>query len=287
VSAALDAVRPAAQARKIVLVEDLAPDLGTIHGDFERLQQIIWNLLSNAVKFTDPTGSVKISARRVGSAVTIAVRDSGSGIAREHLSLIFERFRQLDSSTTRRRGGLGLGLAIVRYLVEAHGGTVIADSEGLGHGSTFTVTLPANIDAVVAREPEHRVSYVRVLQGLRIVVIDDDEDAREVIADVLREAGATVETATNAADGLALLERDPPHILISDIGMPDEDGYSLLRKVRALPPERGGDVPAIALTAFARPEDFRRALDAGFQLHIAKPVTPDSLLAAVKVWARR
>jgi CheY-like chemotaxis protein len=226
------------------------------------------------VKFTDPTGSVKISARRVGSAVTIAVRDSGSGIAREHLSLIFERFRQLDSSTTRRRGGLGLGLAIVRYLVEAHGGTVIADSEGLGHGSTFTVTLPANIDAVVAREPEHRVSYVRVLQGLRIVVIDDDEDAREVIADVLREAGATV-------------ERDPPHILISDIGMPDEDGYSLLRKVRALPPERGGDVPAIALTAFARPEDFRRALDAGFQLHIAKPVTPDSLLAAVKVWARR
>jgi PAS domain S-box-containing protein len=285
--AALDAVRPAAQARKIVLVEDLAPDLGTIHGDFERLQQIVWNLLSNAVKFTDPMGSVKIIARRIGSDVTIAVRDSGSGMAREHLSLIFERFHQLDSSTTRRRGGLGLGLAIVRYLVEAHGGTVTADSEGLGHGSTFTVTLPANIDAIAAHTPQAHAFQTRLLQGLRIIVVDDDEDAREIIADVLREAGAAVTTATNAAEGLALLDRDPPHILISDIGMPDEDGYSLLRKVRLLPPERGGDVPAIALTAFARPEDFRRAIEAGFQLHISKPVTPTSLLDAVKVWARR
>jgi CheY-like chemotaxis protein len=240
------------------------------------------------VKFSEPTAVVNVSAHRTGSEVSIKVRDTGHGIPREHLMSIFERFRQLDSSTTRQRGGLGLGLAIVRYLVEAHGGTVSADSEGLGTGATFTVTLPTHIDAIAAdvAAPEQRAEF-RVLQGLRILVVDDDDDARDVIADLLRQAGATVTTASSAADGFAALEREPPHVLISDIGMPGEDGYSLLARVRALPPERGGDVPAIALTAFARPEDVRNVLDAGFQLHIAKPVMSDALLRAVRVWARQ
>jgi len=245
--------------------------------------------LSNAVKFTNPDGRIEISGSRVGSAVQIKIRDSGKGIPREHLSTIFERFRQLDSTTTRQRGGLGLGLAIVRYLVEAHGGTVSADSEGPGTGSTFSVMLPASVPALDDQRitQESQPIAPRPLRGIRLLIVDDDDDARELIADVMVEAGADVTKAASAAEAYALLQANPPHILLSDIGMPNEDGYAFLRRVRALPPRKGGDVPAIALTAYARPEDVKAAIEAGFQLHIVKPVKPETLLDAVRAWASR
>jgi PAS domain S-box-containing protein len=289
IRAALDSIRPAAHARRVRIEEDLPASLGTVQADAERLQQVAWNLLSNAVKFTDADGVVRVEAVRDDGVVRIVVRDSGRGIAPEHLSMIFERFRQVDSTTTRQRGGLGLGLAIARYLVEAHGGTVIAESPGVGRGATFTVTLPAPDAAVAsdARTVEVSASSPRPLRGIRILVVDDDDDAREMIAGVIADAGATVATASSASAAYEALQSEPPHVLISDIGMPGEDGYSLIRRVRALPPERGGDVPAIALTAYARPEDFRAATEAGFQLHVAKPVRPASLLDAIAAWARR
>ena len=285
VRAALEAVRPAAAARRIRIVEDIAPDLGAVYGDLDRLQQIVWNLLTNAVKFTEPDGVVEVHAARTGSAFRVTVRDHGKGIPPEHLGRIFERFRQLDSSTTRARGGLGLGLAIVRYLVEAHGGTVHAHSDGPGTGATFTVALPAQVDALVKAEP---ASSVRAghepgpLRGIRILIVDDEADAREVVGDVLADAGAVVKRASSAVEAFAYLQAEPPHVLISDIGMPFEDGYSLIRRIRALPPEHGRDVPAIALTAYARIEDARAAEDAGFQLHVVKPVRPDLIVESVR-----
>ncbi len=209
VRAALDSVRPAAQARRIRLVEDL----GTIQGDFERLQQIIWNLLANAVKFTDPEGTVEIRGRRTGSSVRITVRDSGKGIPREHLSTVFERFRQIDGSTTRQKGGLGLGLAIVRSLTEAHGGTVSADSDGPGTGSVFTLTLPASVPAIDdarATTAEQAPSSARPLRGVRVLVVDDEQDTRELIAELMSGAGAAVVTASSAAQAHLLLQAEPP-----------------------------------------------------------------------------
>jgi len=287
--AALDSVRPAAQARKLRIVEHLPSEIGAVQGDFERLQQIFWNLLSNAVKFTEPGGTVELGARREGSSLVITVRDTGRGIPREFLATIFERFRQIDSSTTRHKGGLGLGLAIVRSLVEAHGGTVFAESAGEGTGTTFTVTLPASVAALdhARATGTHEPLVRRPLRGIRVLIVDDEQDARDVVAEVMVEAGADVTKAASAAEAFELLQTDPPHILISDIGMPGEDGYSLLRRIRALPPEKGGDVPALALTAYARQEDVRAALDAGFQLHVAKPVKTDKLLEAISAWARR
>jgi CheY-like chemotaxis protein/anti-sigma regulatory factor (Ser/Thr protein kinase) len=280
----LDSIRPAAAARQIQLVEDIAPDLGDLLGDFDRLQQIVWNLASNAVKFTKPGGTVEITAEREGGSVRVSVHDSGRGIAPEHLSTIFERFRQVDSTTTRQHAGLGLGLAIVRYLVEAHGGTVVAQSPGLGQGATFTVTLPAV--AVPMATDGRPPKDLSLLKGVTLLVVDDDADARELIADALVEMGAHVERARSAAEALAKLQDSPPHVLISDIGMPIEDGYSFLRRLRALPPERGGDTPAIALTAYARPEDIRKAEEAGFQLHVVKPVRLEHLIEAVKSCVR-
>jgi PAS domain S-box-containing protein len=281
---ALDSIRPAAAARQIKLVEHIAPDLGELLGDFDRLQQIVWNLASNAVKFTNPGGTVEVAAERDRDSVRVAVRDTGRGIAPEHLATIFERFRQVDSTTTRQHAGLGLGLAIVRYLVEAHGGTVVAESAGLGQGATFTVTLPAVAlpHATEARPPND----LGLLKGVTLLVVDDDDDARELIADALVEMGAHVERARSAEEALAKLQNSPPHVLISDIGMPIEDGYSFLRRLRALPPERGGDTPAIALTAYARPEDIRKAEEAGFQLHVVKPVRLEHLIEAVRSCVR-
>jgi PAS domain S-box-containing protein len=285
VRAALESIRPAALARRIRIVESLPADLGDVQGDFERLQQIVWNLLSNAVKFTEPDGVVEVRGERLGSMVRVIVRDTGKGIAPEHLSAIFERFRQLDSSTTRQRGGLGLGLAIVQYLAEAHGGTVVAESAGPGSGATFTMSLPARLDDVVrddAADQRRPVASTRPLRGIRVLIVDDDDDTREILGVMLSEAGASVTPAASAAEALVRLQAEPPHILISDIGMPFEDGYSLLRRIRSLPPERGGDVPAIALTAYARRDDVRAVEEAGFQLHVVKPIRPEQLFDAVR-----
>jgi PAS domain S-box-containing protein len=285
IRAALESIRPAALARRIQISESLPPDLGEVLGDLDRLQQVVWNLLSNAVKFTPMDGAIEVRAERLGSTLRVIVRDTGKGIAAEHLATIFERFRQVDSSTTREHRGLGLGLAIVRYLVEAHGGTVHAESAGPGQGATFIVILPVRTDALAAADrsrDSRRPLDAERLRGIRILLVEDDDEARELLADVLAETGATVAQAASAADGMVQLVAEPPHVLISDIGMPFEDGNSFLRRVRSLPPERGGDVPAIALTAYARPEDRRATEDAGFQLHVVKPVRPDQLLTAIE-----
>jgi PAS domain S-box-containing protein len=289
IRAALESIRPAALARRIQISEVLPADLGQVLGDFDRLQQVVWNLLSNAVKFTPTDGAVEVRAERAESTQRVIVRDTGMGIAAEHLTTIFERFHQVDSSTTRAHRGLGLGLAIVRYLVEAHGGTVHAESAGLGQGATFIVTLPVRADALAAADRSRdgrRPLDAERLHGIRILLVEDDDESRELLADVLAETGATVAQATSAVDGMAQLIAEPPHVLISDIGMPFEDGNSFLRRVRALSPERGGDVPAIALTAYARPDDRRASEDAGFQLHVVKPVRPDQLLAAIESCVR-
>lgn len=283
---ALDSIRPAAAARQITLVENIAPDLGDLLGDFDRLQQIVWNLASNAVKFTNPGGTVEILADRDQASVRVCVRDTGRGIAAEHLATIFERFRQVDSTTTRQHAGLGLGLAIVRYLVEAHGGSVVAQSPGLGQGATFIVTLPA-IAVPGGASDQRAPKELGQLKGITLLVVDDDDDARELIAEALVDMGAHVDRARSAEEALAKLQDAPPHVVISDIGMPVEDGYSFMRRLRALPPERGGDTPAIALTAYARPEDIRKAEEAGFQLHVVKPVRLENLIEAVKSCVRQ
>jgi PAS domain S-box-containing protein len=283
IRAALDSIRPTAAARRVHINEQLPAELGEVVGDFDRLQQVVWNLLSNAVKFNQPDGTVDVRAERTDSIVRVIVSDSGRGIPSEHLPIIFERFRQVDSTTTREHGGLGLGLAIVRYLVEAHGGMVEATSDGPGRGATFVVTLPVPTEGLAiddrARNSGNRTNGR--LHGLRVLLVDDDDDAREPLAEVLREAGADVSTASSAAEAMTSLHAQTPNLLISDIGMPIEDGYSFLRRVRALAPP-SGDLPAIALTAYAQPEDMRASEEAGFQRHVAKPVHPEALIACIQ-----
>jgi signal transduction histidine kinase/CheY-like chemotaxis protein len=284
-TAAIDAVEPAATARDQQLTIAIGDDLGFIFGDFDRLQQIVWNLLSNAVKFTPRGGSIAVRANRIGSSVRIAVTDTGRGIPTDQLSSVFDRFRQADSSSTRAHGGLGLGLAIVKYLVEAHGGTVAAESAGPDRGSTFIVTLPTHLDALAQPTSARQapgVLFANALKGVRVLLVDDDDDTRQFVADALAAIGASVEQSGTAAAALQLLQQQRPDVLISDIGMPHDDGYVLIRNVRALPPDRGGDVPAIALTAYARREDIVKAQEAGFQVHLAKPATVEQLLEAIK-----
>jgi PAS domain S-box-containing protein len=298
IEAAADSVRPAAEAKGIRLQVLLDPQAGPVSGDADRLQQIVWNLLSNSIKFTPKQGRVQVRLERINSHVEIVVSDTGQGIAPDFLPHVFDRFRQADSTQTRAHGGLGLGLTIVRQLVELHGGTVQVESPGPGQGSTFTVSLPIT---VVHTSPEKRSGQgERVhpraggevgfgcppeLEGLRVLVVDDEEDARELIAAVLEQCGAEVALVASPAQALeALAQASPgemPGVLISDIGMPGEDGYSLIQQVRALPPERGGRVPAVALTAYARAEDRIRVLSSGFQMHVPKPVEPAELLAIV------
>jgi PAS domain S-box-containing protein len=290
VAAAVDAVKPAATTRSQRISVDLAEDLGVVTGDFERLQQIVLNLLTNAVKFTPREGSIAVTATRTGSTVRLVVADTGKGIGAEHLASIFDRFRQVDSSSTRTQGGLGLGLAIVKYLVEAHGGTVTAQSEGPGKGSTFTVTLPAQLEAIAKESltrAARRPMSESALAGIRVLLVDDDEDTRNAIADTLASVGARVEQAVSATDALERLDRNRPDVLVSDIGMPVQDGYALIRRVRGLPPERGGDIPAIALTAYARREDVTRAESSGFQMHLPKPVELEDLVDAIRTLAQR
>jgi signal transduction histidine kinase/ActR/RegA family two-component response regulator len=286
---ALDAVRPAADAKSIRIQTMLDSSASRVVGDAARLQQVVWNLLMNAVKFTPSGGRVTLRLERDDAVVRIVVGDTGQGIAAHMLPYLFERFRQADSSSTRSHGGLGLGLALVKHLVELHGGTVEAASEGLGHGATFTVLLPivwpetrgeATPVPATTVVDERQGRLVR-LDGLRVLVADDDGDALILATTILTGAGALVQTALSAAAALDLLREWRPDVLVSDIEMPEEDGYALIHKVRDLPPEAGGDTPAIALTAYGRSQDRLRALTSGFNMHVPKPVDPGELTALI------
>lgn len=297
VNAAIDSIRPAVEAKGIRLQIMLDPAAGPISGDADRLQQIVWNLLTNAVKFTPKGGRIQVKVQRVDSHVEIVVHDSGVGINKEFLPHVFDRFRQADASITRTHGGLGLGLSIVHQLVDLHGGTVTVQSEGEGKGATFTIMLPfvGVISNPQDAESEQTAQSDEVipfdglpsLQGLKILVVDDEADTRELIQEVLQECGSEVITSASAEEALVALEQHKPDILISDLGMPEEDGYSLISKIRALPSERGGQIPAAALTAYARAEDRMRVLRSGFQFHLPKPVDSAELVTVVASLAGR
>jgi CheY-like chemotaxis protein len=279
IESALDTVRTAAVAKSILLQPTL-PQIGQISGDAARLQQVVWNLLSNAIKFTPMGGQVAIRLEQVGNQAQITVTDTGKGINPDFLPYIFESFRQEDFSTTRKYGGLGLGLAIVRTVVEAHGGMIFADSLGEGQGATFSVQFPL-IEALETIQHEQLPEAEPDLTGIRVLTIDDEADARELFTVLLSQYGAEVLSVASAAAFLASLESFAPDVLVSDIGMPEIDGYTLLEQVRSLPPEHGGQIPAIALTAYAREEDQERCLAAGFQYHIPKPIDLGRLVQAV------
>ena len=291
IESAIESVRPAAETKGVQVLAALDTTAGPIMGDPTRIQQVIWNLLSNAVKFNVSGGKVEVNLRGVDSQIEISVRDTGKGIAPGFLPHVFDAFRQAESGYSRGRSGLGLGLAIAKQLTELHGGRIDAASEGLDRGATFTVQFP--LPAVAGTSEPQRPSTLRrirsepkleapvALRGLRVLVVDDDEDARNLVKAVLEGCGSSVVTAASAAEGLSALDRERPDVLISDIGMPGEDGYDLIRRVRALPSSRGGNIPAAALTAFARSEDRTRVLSAGYSIHIPKPVEPAELVAAV------
>jgi CheY-like chemotaxis protein len=289
IEAATETVRPAADAKGIVLHLKLEQCAGLVSGDSMRLQQIVWNLLSNAVKFTPKGGQVTVRLKREYSSVVIVVSDTGEGIGVEFLPYIFDRFRQAESTTKRQHNGLGLGLAIVRHLVEAHGGTISASSRGRGQGATFTVTFPLLAVHKNGIHGEHSfypaaavtTAPAAILKGMRVLVIDDEEDARELLTIALTQSGAEVRTAATVRAALDILDRWKPNVLVSDIGMPGEDGYDLIRTVRALEAERGGTIPAVALTGYASAEDAARARLAGYETHMAKPVAPSDLVMAV------
>lgn len=298
IEAAIEVVRPAAAAKSIRLHALLDPAAGPVAGDPDRLQQIFWNLLSNAIRFTPNGGRVEISSQRINSHIEVVVTDTGRGIDASVLPFVFDRFRQGEGdSTNREYGGLGLGLSIVRHLVELHGGLVRARSGGIGKGAEFSVELPASI----ATEPTSLGDETRAhpkaggtaggampsLSGLRILVVDDDADAREMISTILGQAGAEVATASSVPQALDLLDRWQPGVLISDIGMPGQDGYELIRKVRARSADTGGQIPAVALTAFARIQDRMKVLSSGFQMHVPKPIEPIELVTVVASIAKR
>lgn len=261
-------------------------NVGQVSGDAARLQQIIWNLLSNAIKFTPAGGQVDIWLDRVGSQAEIRVRDTGRGINPDFLPHIFESFRQEDVSITRKHGGLGLGLAIVRQLVEAHGGTITADSPGEGLGATFTIYLPLLNAEPVLKQPDELPPQNLDLTGIRVLTVDDDPDARDLLTVLLTQYGAEVLTVTSAIEVLANLNSFQPNVLVSDIGMPEVDGYSLIQQIRSLSSEEGGQTPAIALTAFARETDYHQAIANGYQQHVTKPLEPEQLVQAVAALAR-
>jgi PAS domain S-box-containing protein len=288
INAAVEAIQPAAAAKGITVKVDAGSDESLISGDEARLQQVIWNLLSNAIKFTLRGGRVTVTLRRQESQFEIEVSDTGEGIEPAVLPYVFDRFRQGDSGTTRTHQGLGLGLAIVRHIVELHGGRVDVASPGKGQGATFMISLPfvqpvriaalkSGRDVVIpARRP-----YTAALSGVRALVVDDDGDTRELLAEVLRSRGVVVTAVSSVEEGLAALDREVPDILLSDIAMPDRDGFDLIRRVRERPADRGGHVPAVAITAYARPEDTERSLASGYQMHVTKPVDMDELIATV------
>jgi PAS domain S-box-containing protein len=288
--AAIQSVRPTCDSKGIRLHQVLDSIGGMVMGDPNRLQQVFWNLLSNAVKFTSREGKIQVLLERVNSHIEVAVIDSGIGIAPEFLPHVFERFRQADSSTTRQYGGLGLGLAISRHLVELHGGTIRAKSPGIGHGTSMIVSLPVTALHDAHESPLGEDSAPKSqtdsqcppdMAGLTVLAVDDEPDSLAMVAKVLESCGCTVLTAANVADALGLLRSARPDVLVTDIGMPGQDGYALIKEVRSLPLAAGGKTPAVALTAFARSEDRRRVIMAGFQMHLAKPAERDELIAVV------
>ncbi len=287
VAAAVDAVRPAADAKSVRLDVPLNGPPAPLVGDADRLQQIVWNLLTNAVKFTPHGGTVSVRIAAAAAGLELDVTDTGQGIAPDFLPYVFDRFRQADGTASRKHGGLGLGLAIVRHLVQLHGGTVAALSDGEGRGATFRVWLPANDGTAANAVAEPARSGATSLGGVRVVVVDDEPDARALVAMLLGRAGATVTAVGSTADALAAIPKVRPAVLVSDIAMPGGDGYSLIAAVRQLPPDAGGLTPAVALTAFARPEDRDRATAAGFDAHLSKPLDATELLSLVATLARQ
>lgn len=292
VKAAIETVQTAADAKGVKLISVLDTRSEPISGDPNRLQQVFWNLLTNAIKFTPKGGTVQVVLQHSASSVEVNVTDSGAGIQPAFLPYVFDRFRQADSTTTRNHGGLGIGLAIVKQLSELHGGTVSATSEGANQGSTFTVTLPlramisaeekqpTKVEAAAPHECEASNEMVS-LQGMKVLVVDDEKDSRSLIQRLLEECSATVITAASAEEGFLLLKAERPDVLVSDVGMPGEDGYDFVRRIRKLGPAGGGDTPAIALTAYARTDDRVSAIKAGFQHHLRKPVEANELIAVL------
>ena len=284
----MEAVRPAANAKNIRLTSAFTSMSGTVMGDKNRIQQLVWNLLTNAVKFTAKSGRVHVLIKRVNSHMEICVSDTGEGIAPEFLGQVFDRFRQADPTTTRRHGGLGLGLSIVKQLTELHGGSVRVESEGIGKGATFTVSLPLHAGLLEAEETtdERRTANADEaaakanLKGTKVLVVDDDLDSVAIVTRTLERNGAEVCATRSMEEALEAFARFSPDIILSDIGMPKHDGYELMSRLRALP--NGQRVPAVALTALARSEDRTRALRAGFQMHLPKPVDFDELIAVVQ-----
>jgi PAS domain S-box-containing protein len=297
IDAAVESVRPAAEAKGVRMQKVIDTGLISIPGDPVRLQQVVWNLLSNAIKFTPRGGRVQIRSERVNSHLEIVVSDTGQGIAPDFLPHVFDRFRQADQKTSRQHGGMGLGLAIVRHLVELHGGNVSAISEGEGQGATFTVRLPISpiyqLDSSGARvHPAARDLLppnepIERLDGLRILIVDDEPDTRDLLRQGLEDCGASVRVAGSAAEAVDAIVAEIPDILISDIGMPGIDGYDLIRQIRELPAEAGGKVAAVALTAYTRVEDRLHALRAGYDMHVPKPVELAELVAVAATVARR
>ncbi len=292
VYAAIDTVRPAAEAKDITLETVIAGDSLVLHGDTDRLQQIVWNLLSNAVKFTPQGGKIRVSLGKEGADLVIRVSDNGVGISPDLLPRVFDRFVQLDSSARRRNRGLGLGLSIVKRLVELHGGTAEAESEGAGRGATFTIRLP------LAEHPLHRPERPALrepgaadaetsLDGIRILVVEDEVDARDMLTMLLTQQGAEVTSAASSAEGLGKLRAASFDLILADVGMPGEDGNAFIAKVRNLPSALGGGLPAIAVTAYGRPQDAELSLQSGFDLHLTKPVAGPTLAAAILRLARR
>jgi PAS domain S-box-containing protein len=292
---AIETIRPAAAVKQIGLQAEFDPGVGSTAGDPDRLRQIFWNLLSNAVKFTPGNGRIQVRLRRINSHLEVNVNDSGIGIEPEFLPYLFDRFRQGDSGTDRQSPGLGLGLAIVRHLVELHGGTVRAQSNGTGQGASFTVRLPilrANIIVEKERIPARIDEIVPVedspsLKNLKVLVVDDEADGREVASTILLQAQAEVRMAKSASEALEVMDEWRPDVLVADIGMPVVDGYALIKQIRSRSPQRGGSVAAAALTAYARTQDRLRVLSAGYQMHVPKPIQPAELVTVVASLAKR
>jgi CheY-like chemotaxis protein/anti-sigma regulatory factor (Ser/Thr protein kinase) len=291
IDAAVEAVRPAFAAKDIQLKTELDSAACFVPGEANRLQQIFWNLLSNAIKFTPEGGRVRIEVKRAGMGVCVSISDSGIGITAEFLPYIFDRFRQADGSTTRVHGGLGLGLSIVKHLVQLHEGAVEVESRGQDQGATFKVSLPfvavtsvGAVEEAAAAEMENNelpAGFSKLLDGLRILVVDDEADSRDLVTAILTRCGSEVKTCESAAEALKTFHDWKPDLLVSDIGMPNEDGYAFIQKLRKGKSKLATQIPAVALTAYATDDDRARALSAGFQMHVAKPIEPEALVRSI------